>query len=443
MTPLLRALGANLSFPLAERYTRRNIWQKKTLLDAWQHESAVQKNHRINTALCDVIDYAATNVPYYRNLFKRIRFEPAKLRTDIRYFQDIPFLTKETILAQPDDFLSTEFRARELTDRKTSGSTGLTLSFYYSKSDLDWASAVIFHLNARFARSLSDREVQLSFVDPSAPPEGLMDEIRGGLRAITMNRATVYLRGLSALTARTHLRAIRAQKPYLIYGLQSTLKALIQFAETPAQYHQLCEYFVSSGETLDAHSARLITDAIGCKVINRYGNAEFGAIAQSIDDPSILKIIDGLVLPENFGTHGFSEIVLTTLVGRGMPLIRYRTGDLGNVDLDADGSYRLSAIQGRLHDLVVLGGKTFTTSFLSTGLHGKYSIHDFQIVQRGSAPPEFRVVTDQPEQLPLIQRELTAIAGVEVKVSRIRPTDLIRKGRQMKFSHYVREQAEV
>lgn len=439
MISTMRALRANLSFPLAERYTRRHILGKKAQLDAWKTEDADTKNRRTHASLCNVVEYAAKHVPYYHNLFRRIRFDPEKLRGDIRHFQDIPFLTKETILSQPEQFLSDEFPRSTLIERKTSGSTGLTLSFYYSKDDLDWASAVVFHLNEAISRNLSDREVHLIYVNPNAQHVGAFESMRERLKLMAVNRANVKIRELSEETVRLHLQAIRAQQPYLLYGLPSTLKALIQFAQDVSKYRDLCEYFVSSGETLDARSAQFIYEAIGCKVINRYGNAEFGAVAQSASDTQMLRVVDGVTFPEYFDIQGYAEIVLTTLVGRAMPLIRYRTGDLGTVEQLQDGSHELSGIQGRLHDLVDFGGRTLTTSFIAACLHTKFRIHDFQIVQRNKQLPEFRVVTDYPEQLPAIGKELAVIVGMPVKVSRVRPTDLIRKGRQMKFAHYVRE----
>jgi phenylacetate-CoA ligase len=440
MTLALRALGATLSFPLAERYSGRDIWKKKSELDAWQRESAAQKQLRATEALCATVEYAGQNVPYYRDLFKRIRFEPSRLRKDPQYLQDIPYLTKETILAQPDQFLSSQFRKADIIERKTSGSTGLTLSFYYSRSDLDWASAVIFHLNAALSRSLADSEVHLAFVDPTAEPAGLLDGFRAGLRAMAMNRKTINIRTLSAEAAASHLAEIRARKPYLLYGLQSTLRALIQFAGSPDQYRRLAKYFVSSGETLDARAAEFIAEATGAQVINRYGNAEFGAVAQSSVDPQVLRFVDGLVWPENLVIQGYPEIVMTTLIGRAMPLIRYRTGDLGLVAADDEGGGSvLSGIQGRLHEIVEIGGRSFTTSFLATYLHARFSIHDFQVVVGPKGPPEFRIVTDMPAQLPAMEAALAALCCAPVKVTRIRPTDLIRRGRQMKFSHYVRD----
>lgn len=439
MTLALRALGATLSFPIAELYSGRDIWKKKSQLDAWQRERAEQKQSRAAAALCTTVEYAAQNVPYYRDLFKRIRFSPSNLRKDPAYLQDLPYLTKETILAQPDQFLSKAFRKADVIERKTSGSTGLTLSFYYSRSDLDWASAVIFHLNAALSRSLADPEVHLAFVDPTAAPAGVMDGIRARLRAMAMNRKTINIRSLSAEAAAVHLAEIRARRPYILYGLQSTLRALIQFAGSPDQYRQLAKYFVSSGETLDAPAAKFIATATGAEVINRYGNAEFGAVAQSGVDPQALKFVDGLVWPENLVIQGYPEIVLTTLIGRAMPLLRYRTGDLGRVAADDSGGHILSGIQGRLHEIVEIGGRSFTTSFLATFLHARFSIHDFQVVVGREGPPEFRIVTDIPAQLPAIEAALTSLCSAPVKVVRIRPTDLIRRGRQMKFSHYVRD----
>lgn len=443
MISTVRGLGAKLGYPLAERFAGRCIRQKRERFAVWQTESSDKRRARLHAALCDVVQYAASHVPYYRDLFRRIRFHPDKLRQDARYFQDIPFLTKETILANTGQLLSEEFPSRALIERKTSGSTGSTLSFYYSHDDLDWASAAVTHMNAAISRGLSDRELHLVYVDPNTTRASALETLREKLKLAVVNRSNIYIRDLSADSVRIYLHTIKKQKPYLVYGLQSTLKALIQIAENESDYKGLCHYFVASGETLDARAASIIRNAIGCEVINRYGNAEFGAIAQSLQDPQVLPIIDGLVLPESLYGYGCSEIVLTTLVGRAMPLIRYRTGDLGLVKELENGTYTISHIQGRIHDIVPFGGRTLTTSYIGTHLHAHFRIHDFQIVQRGDRPPEFCIVTDFPEQLPAIEQSLTYLVGSSLTVKRIRPTDIIRKGRQMKFAYYVHESMEV
>jgi len=443
MISTMRGLGAKLSYPLAERYTKRHIRQKKARLDAWLAEDSKKRAHRLHLALCDVVQYAEKYVPYYHDLFRRTRFNPERLRNDVHYWQDIPFLTKETILANPERLLSTEFPRDALAERKTSGSTGSTLSFYYSKEDLDWVSATVALMNEAISRRLSDREAHLVYVDNNTKRAGFLGRMREKAKLAIVNRSNINIRDLSLESVRLYLHTIKQQKPYLLYGLQSTLKALIQVSQNESDCHGLCEYFVSSGETLDTRSTQIIRDAVGCSVVNRYGNAEFGAVAQSVDNPQELRIIDGTVFPENFVIQGCSEIVLTTLVGRAMPLIRYRTGDLGVVEKLHDGTYMVSKIVGRVHDTVSFGGSTFTTSYIATCLHAQFRIHDFQIVQYGEHLPEFRIVTDYPEQLPDIEKSLGTMVGIPVKVKRIRPADIIRKGRQMKFAYYVRETTEM
>ena len=97
----------------------------------------------------------------------------------------------------------------------------------------------------------------------------------------------------------------------------------------------------------------------------------------------------------------------------------------------------MSDIQGRLHDLVEIDGKRYATSFFRDLLHSSFAIHDFQIVQQRGGAPQFRIVTDNPGQLPAIRNAIAKVVGTPLDVVRIRPTELIRKGRQMKFSYYV------
>lgn len=425
------------NFPIAEGVSRRSIWRKKLLIDQWQHESPQEKIFRLKNSLVNVVEYAFQKVPYYKDLFRRIRFNPSKMKEDIRYFQEIPFLTKEIILSQPEQFLSSDFSSDEFIERKTSGSTGATFSFYYSKEDLDWSSAVVFYLNQIVSRDLSRREVHL--IANETKSIVLFDIILERLKLFVVNRANVALTNYSSESSRHLLEILKSENPFLIYGLQSVLKAIIELSESPLEFRNICNCFVSSGETLDRWSADFIAEVIGCKVINRYGNAEFGAVAQSVDDPLSLKFVDGVVFPENMTICDFPEIVLTTLIGRAMPLLRYRTGDMGVVHAESDGSSTLKDIQGRLNDIVNIGGKKIHTSSFSAFLNKNFSIHDFQIVQKVDGLFEFRIITDYPEQLDHVKKKIESLTGCSINVLRIRSSELIRKGRQRKFAYYIKE----
>lgn len=428
----------NFQFSLAEKVARRDIWRKKLLVEQWQQKNPEERKLQRQALLENIVEYAFHRVPFYRDLFRRIRFDPGKIRKDIRYFQDIPFLTKETILSQPMRFRSLDFVKSEFIEKKTSGSTGATFSFYYSKEDLDWASAVVLYLNQSVSHDLSHREVHLIATDSKEKSGFSIEGFLERLKLIALNRANIYVRDFSPSVSQSLLQLMKSEKPYLIYGLQSILRAVIQ-SSNGASFRDLCQYFISSGETLDEKAVDVISQAIGCKVINRYGNAEFGAVAQSADDPLFLKFVEGIVYPENLTIQEYPEIVLTTLMGRAMPLLRYRTGDLGLLQENPDGSITLSNVHGRLNEIVTIEKKQFHTTFLASFLNNHFLIHDFQIVQRSDGVFEFRIITDCPDQLPNIKKKLTSLTGGAIMVSRIRPSELIRKGRQRKFAYFIQE----
>jgi hypothetical protein len=112
---------------------------------------------------------------------------------------------------------------------------------------------------------------------------------------------------------------------------------------------------------------------------------------------------------------------------------------LGEVNSDDCGGFVLENIQGRLHDVINLQSGVYTTAYLSHFLQSNFDIHDFQVYEpRSDEALEFRIVTDAPAQLSQIADHLERHLGRSVKVVRIRSSDLVRRGQQMKYSHVVR-----
>jgi phenylacetate-CoA ligase len=433
------ALRTGLYMPLAERFAGRKIQERVAYLEEWKRVFLIEKQKKYEDALTNVLLYASVHVPYYRDLFRRIKFDPEKLRLDLAWINDVPHLTKEIVMMQPDRFISDEFEHRALIERKTSGSTGLTLSFFYSQSELDLASAVLRYLDRAAGKSLGEKEVYLRLVSPDEKISSLRNRLEDKFKDYVLNRHTIEINELSTYEAKRCLNLMCIRRPYSVYALRSTFESLLRLSEESGLCRDICKSYISTGETLERRSAEFIASAVGCDVFNRYGNAEFGAVAQSKTDTQSLHFVDGLVWPENFTVEGKPEIVLTTLPGRAMPLIRYRTGDLGNVCPDGQGGFILNNVMGRLHDLVHVGERSYTSAYFSDFFQRHFAVHDFQVVEgSGENSLEFRVVTDRPEEIELMSSALEQLLGQDVRVVRIRLSDLIRRGRQMKFSHVIR-----
>jgi len=84
------------------------------------------------------------------------------------------------------------------------------------------------------------------------------------------------------------------------------------------------------------HERAVIEQAFGCRVGNRYGCEEVGLIAAECEHHRGLHVNAEHVIVELLRADGSyaapgeeAEIVVTDLVNRGMPLIRYRIEDMG------------------------------------------------------------------------------------------------------------------
>ena len=137
-----------------------------------------------------------------------------------------------------------------------------------------------------------------------------------------------------------------------------------------------------------------------CEVHDHYGMTEMGlgggvdCIAHAgyhmREAELLLEVVDpasGAPLPEGC----FGEVVLSTLLRRGLPLIRYRTGDLSRIVPGpctcGSALIRLDRIQGRIGAGVPVGDGCLTQEDLDEALLGLPQVIDFAARYRRSSPP--------------------------------------------------------
>lgn len=136
--------------------------------------------------------------------------------------------------------------------------------------------------------------------------------------------------------------------------------------------------------------ARNCARIFGCRVFRHWGMIETGLGGAVECAPGsglhlretdvYLEIVDpgtGQLLPDG----EFGEMVVTTPLRRGLPLIRYRTGDMGRV-LQGDCACasplrRLDPLVWRLSDGVRIGGRTLTLRALNECLYALPGLDDF------------------------------------------------------------------
>ena len=104
-----RYLNAWIAFPLAERWTGRDIRRKVTALRAEMALPFAERRRRQLERLADIIEQAVCDVPYYRDLVRTCRFDPRRVARDQRYLEDLPYLTKDIVREHGGRLLSERF----------------------------------------------------------------------------------------------------------------------------------------------------------------------------------------------------------------------------------------------------------------------------------------------------------------------------------------------
>lgn len=186
--------------------------------------------------------------------------------------------------------------------------------------------------------------------------------------------------------------AVRRVRPRVLAGPPS---ALAELAERLGSYP--AEAVLTAGEPLDAEIRDSLRTAYGVQPFDLYMDSESGPIAWECRtrsgyhvhaDAVVVEVVDdeGDRVPD--GTTG--EVVLTALINRTTPLVRYRTGDLAS--LLARGCScgillpLMSQVEGRANDWVIAAdGRRVSPFRFMLGLLGTEwgeGVRRYHIVQR-------------------------------------------------------------
>jgi len=435
---VLNSARAFILYPVAEGLLKRDIRSKLKALRAFQQQSPEERRLRQKQQLANIVAHAGAHVPYYRDLFRSIGFSPERLEVSSDYLQEIPPLTKDILREQGVRMVDERLDANSLKVRQTNGSTGLCTTIWYDQESLDWTAAVNLFASELSDSDLAKTKVHLGseFFDSPSAKEALVEKIR----AWSLNRVVIRTHAFDKANLDKLLQQLRRAKPHAVYAHPSAIYLLALHArDTGHNVRGLFSVFQSAGESLEAAKLRVIEETFSCRVFNRYGNAEFGALAQSSGAYDELEIIEGIVYPESHSLgNGLDEIVLTGLANTSMPLIRYRTGDVGSV-ITKNGRQMIKQLTGRVHDIVELNGQPYPTHYIRDILERLGGTDEFQIVQRpASNVAMLKIVPNQKFNRPQVESRINELFGSALKVETIGFDGLIMQGWRDKFRYVVR-----
>src|SRR4051812_27608611 len=108
-------------------------------LERSQWFGRAERQRRDSAALLSLLRYAGQNVPYYRELFAKHRFDPRAVRSTAD-LAELPLLTRDIVRERYEDLIDPRHRGKNF-KKGTSGSTGKPLKFEFSRESECWRQA--------------------------------------------------------------------------------------------------------------------------------------------------------------------------------------------------------------------------------------------------------------------------------------------------------------
>lgn len=345
-------------FPLHEALKKHSTVNVRRQMEQnqWLSPEQIQQLQlkNLKSFLIDVQQH----VPYYRQLFADIQFDPNDL-SDLQQLAQLSLLDKPSIRAHLEELKADN--AVGLSRFNTGGSSGEPLIFYIGNKRVSHDVAAKWRATRWWGVDIGDPEAVIW----GSPIElGSQDKIRL-LRDKFLRTHLIPAFEMSDQKLDGFIQDIQRIRPKMLFGYPSALAHIAGHAEkTGIVLNNLGikVAFVTS-ERLYDHQREKIQTIFGCPVANGYGGRDAGFIAHQCPEGGmhitaediIVEIVDPEGQPMPSGELG--EIVVTHLATRDFPFIRYRTGDMGvlsdKICTCGRGLPLLAEVQGRTTDFVV------------------------------------------------------------------------------------------
>lgn len=378
---------SSILFPFHEWLKKHDTVKIKLALEKSQWFSTEEILHLQQQRLQQFVAKAVIDVPYYKQLFTQLNLTADDIST-VEDLQKLPFLDKNTIRDNFADFKSEQ--AGVVNPFTTGGSSGTPLTFLLGNERVSHDVAEKWRATRWWGVDIGDKEI----VAWGSPIElGIQDKVRI-LRDKLFRSTLIPAFDMTEAKLLGFIKQIKAIQPKMLFGYPSVFSLI---AKTAAEKNinltklGIKVIFVTS-ERLYPYQRDAIEQAFNAPVANGYGGRDAGFIAHQCPhgkmhisaEDIIVEIVDKNGEVVEAGEKG--EIIVTHMATSDFPFIRYRTGDIGALDIEpcrcGRGLPVLKDIEGRSTDFVVAADGTMMHGLaLIYILRELDGIEEFKIIQ--------------------------------------------------------------
>lgn len=368
-------------------------------------------------------------IPYYRELFDNLAFNP---KTDFESLSDLgklPILTKEFVKKNKDIFVNKK-HAKNAILFKTSGSTGVPYEILVHPNQWILEQAVVWRHWKWGGYNFRD---PLAVVRSFVPP----DE-QTLWRTSTLSNFTYFSPfHLNDVNMAKYLDHMIARNILILRGYPSSIATLADFVIRSGHPIPKIKLVLTASEVLTDKDRTLIESAFAAKVSNHYGLAEQVVMMGDCEKHEGLHNYDEYGYLELIDTEDpkVKRIIGTNLNNLTTPLIRYDTGDLAVIaDKPCSCGRTLPTVKNIIgrKDAVIRTeeGYEIPTVNFYTMFEDFQELERWQIVQQSLTEIDFRVQGEQlsAERLIVLEKEIKRRLNDSMRVNIQVNVEFVKKG---------------
>jgi phenylacetate-CoA ligase len=389
-------LAQNVIIPWYERRWGLETGGLLRSLQQSQYDTPERIHQRQWDALRKLLEFVSTSNPFYRERFRSAGFRPSELRgpDDLAA---IPVLSKDDIRSRGADLISDGYSPEGMFHKRTGGSTGVPVHLYWDRDAYRFKGAVVKRHDAWAGYRFGDKHATLWGDTEKRYP--LRERIFHALCARTIFLDTLLM---DEAHLRNFVQRLRRFRPPVLYGHAHSVYFFTRYLIDEGIDDIRFTALISTAETLLPAERQVIESRFGRVLFDRYGCEELSLIASECESHDGLHIAAEGLYVEVLGGDEQSpgRVVVTDLMNRGMPLVRYEVGDLATIAPGrcscGRGLPRLGRVFGRTTDILYApdGRKISGVSILDTFVIHVPGVHQAQIVQDALDHVILRIVRD-------------------------------------------------
>jgi phenylacetate-CoA ligase len=410
-------------FPLQEFIKGKNTLVRAKSLERSQWLARERIRELQFDRLKEHLDFAYQHVPYYRKLFDEHGTQPNRIQ-NFNDFRKIPCLTRETLRSEFDR-LRANTLIRGIQRITTGGSSGLPVTILVDPNRNSFIDAARLRAQRWFEADVGEREIVLW----GSPIEVTRQDRIRNLRDRLLNSRLLSAFNLEKRNLSAYVEEISRFRPSKMYGYASALYVLAEhFKKSKRTPPDSLKVIIATAEPLFEFQRRTIEEVFGAKVAVEYGARDAGLVANECPGGGLHIAAEGMLVEVDSEPGGSaSEVIVTNLDSRAMPLIRYRTGDIAeneeNLCRCGRGLPTLKSVQGRQTDfLLTRDGRLIHALAVIYVLRERPEIKQFQVQQESLTEVTVRIVPQTELQLgaeETIIKDLKVVLGTDMEIKLI------------------------